>query len=157
MPQTSTRLARTEDLPILAYLERELARAAFPEDPIEDLEYHLNKLRKALVREPDGMVVLVDSASDEIIAYLWVVTRTTLATGEKYGVLRSLYVRPAARGAGLGTLLAQYALRHFQQRGIHRVVAKVHSDNVAAIRTLHRSGFTNLHLTLQWRDDSVGV
>lgn len=153
MPQTSTRLARAEDLPILALFERELARVAFPDDPIEDLDYHTEKLRKALIREPEGMVVLVDANSDETVAWLWMVTRTVLATGEQYGVIRSIYVRPSAREAGLGTMLAQYARRYFDAKGIRRIVAKTHAENLAGIRTLNKAGLEPIHLTLECRAD----
>lgn len=151
MPQTSTRLARAEDLPILALFEREMARLAFPDDPIEDLDYHADKLRKALVREPEGMVVLVDAQSEETVAWLWMVTRRVLATGEEYGVIRSIYVRPPARGEGLGTMLAQYARHYFDARGIRRIVAKIHADNLAGSRTLNKAGLEPIHLTLEWR------
>ena len=151
MSQTSTRHARLEDLPVLALFEREMARSAFPHDPIEDLDYHGERLRKSLVREPEGMVVLVAPETQDIIAWLWLVTKRTLATGEVYGVLRSLYVRPAARGAGLGTQLADYAQRFFQECGIARVVASVHPANLAGLRTLAGAGFRPVHTTLEWR------
>ena len=148
---TSTRCAKLEDIPILAMLEREVARVNFPVDPIEDLEYHEGKLRKALVKEPEGMVVLVASGSGEIMAWLWLTTRRTLATGEQYGVVRSIYVRSAARRAGLGSVLASYAQEYFQRKGIKRVAASVHSDNVAGLRMLSKAGFEAAHMTLEWR------
>jgi len=151
MHQTTTRHARAEDIPVLAVFERELARAAFPEDPIEDLDYHAERLRKGLSRDVDGMVVLVDSQTQEILAWLWSVVKRTLATGEHYGVVRSIYVRPSVRRCGLGTMLAGYALRRFEGLGVSRVVATVHSDNLAGARTLARAGFAPEHVTYQWR------
>ena len=154
MRQTGTRLAKLEDIPLLALFERELARIAFPEDPIDDLEYHANRLRKSMRKEPDGMVVLVDSESGEVLAWMWAVTKTTLATAETYGVLRSIYVRPAARGANIGAMLAQYALRYFEGLGITRVVTKLHHTNLVGIRTVEKAGFEGMHLTLQWRAET---
>lgn len=151
MKQTGTRLAKLEDIPLLALFERELARITFPEDPIEDLEYHANRLRKSMRKEPEGMIVLVDSESNEVLAWMWAVTKTTLATAENYGVLRSIYVRPSARGANIGAMLAQYALRYFEGLGIKRVVTKLYHNNLAGIRTVEKAGFEGLHLTLQWR------
>lgn len=151
MAQTSTRLARLDDLPVLAVFERELARLSHPDDPIEDLEYHQGRLQKALAREPEGMVVLVEPASGELVAWLWMVTRTTLATGERYGVVRSLYVRPWVRRQGLGTMLVDYARRHFAALGLQRVVATLHASNVAGMRTLARAGFESTQVTLEWR------
>jgi ribosomal protein S18 acetylase RimI-like enzyme len=150
-PEISTRLAREDDLPVLAVFERELARLAFPEDPITDLEYHEAKLRRALHSEPEGLVVLTGADDHDLVGWLWVTGKTTLATGERYGVLRSLYIRHDLRRQGLGTALARYALRYFTGRGITRVVAKFHADNEAFQRTLERLGFAALHLTCEWR------
>jgi ribosomal protein S18 acetylase RimI-like enzyme len=155
MAQTSTRLARLDDIPVLAVFERELARLAFPEDPIEDLEYHTRRLQRAMAKEPEGMVVLVEPSHGEMMAWLWLVSRTTLATGERYGVLRSLYVRPWVRRAGLGAMLARYAQRHFAERGINRVVVTLHSANLAGVRALGRAGFESTHVTLEWRGDGT--
>jgi len=151
MRQTSTRLARPEDIPVLAVFERELARVAFPDDPIEDLAYHEGKLRRAMLREPDGMVVIVDTETDQLLAWLWAGTKTTLATGERYGVLRSIYVRDPVRGQGLGRLLGEYAVRYFAGSDIHRVVAKVHSGGEAAQRLLEHIGFESVHITYELR------
>ncbi len=151
MPKTSTRLANFEDLPVLALVERELARVAFPLDPIEDLDYHADRLRKQLGREPEGMVVMVDTDSEEVVAWLWMVSRRTLATGEAYGVVRSVYVRPSARMAGLGAILVQYALRYFRDLGIDRVVATVHASSAPAARLLEKAGFASAHVTYEWR------
>jgi L-amino acid N-acyltransferase YncA len=148
--ECSTRLARNNDLQVLALFERELARLAFPDDPIEDLQYHTRKLRRALNTEPEGMVVI--AATDDpcsIVGWLWLTTKTTLATGERYGVLRSLFVLPSHRRRGLGLLLAEYAARYFEERGVSRTVAKIAHDDLAAEKLLHRVGFRPLHLTLE--------
>jgi len=92
-----------------------------------------------------------DPATCSFKTWLWLVTRRTLATGEVYGVLRSLYVRPAARGAGVGAQLAHYASRYFQERGVTRVVATVHSQNLPGLRTLAKAGFQPAHTMLEWR------
>lgn len=150
-PEISTRLAREDDLPVLAVFERELARLAFPDDPITDLAYHETKLRRALRVEPEGLVVLTTEDDLDVVGWLWVSSKTTLATGECYGVLRSLYVRHDLRRQGLGTALGRYALRYFTARGITRIVAKLHVDGEAARCTLERLGFHPLHLTCEWR------
>lgn len=151
-----SRLACAQDLPVLAIFERELARLSFPEDPILDLEYHAEKLRRALEREAEGMIVQTvaseDSpAGDEIAAWLWLSTRRTLATGEPYGVLRSLYVRRRYRRHGLALSLADYALRYFARAGVKKIMAKVHTGNAPALQVLRRAGFRPLHTTLEFR------
>jgi len=151
-----SRLACEEDLPVLAIFERELTRLSFPEDPILDLGYHADKLRRAFRQEPEGMIVQTvaaeDSpAGDEIAAWLWLSTRRTLATAEPYGVLRSLYVRRRYRRHGLALSLAEYALRYFARRGVKKIMAKVHAGNAPAMHVLRRIGFEPLHTTLEFR------
>lgn len=136
---------------MLAVFERELARHSFPSDPITSLEYHEAKLRRALRQEAEGMVVLTTEDDHDIVGWLWLATKTTLATQERYGVVRSLYVRHDLRRQGFAQVLATYAKRYFTSRGISRVVAKVHVDAESGQRTLQRSGFKPLHLTYEWR------
>ncbi|MGE5532393.1 MAG: N-acetyltransferase family protein [Bacteroidota bacterium] len=152
-PQISTRQAREEDLPVLAVFERELAKLAFPEDPITDLSYHETKLRRALKAEPEGMIVITTSDDTDLVGWLWMTGKTALATHERYGVIRSLYVRHDLRQQGLATALATYAQRYFVSRGVHRVVAKLHINSEAGERTLNKVGFRPLHITYQWRDE----
>ncbi len=151
-----SRLAGEDDLPVLAIFERELAKMSFPEDPILDLQYHTEKLQRAMDREPEGMIVQAVSADDapvgdEIAAWLWLETKTTLATSEPYGVLRSIYVRRRYRRHGLALSLAEYAIRYFASRDVKKIMAKVHAENRPAIQVLRQIGFDPLHTTLQFR------
>lgn len=155
-PECISRLACPEDIPVLAIFEREMARLSFPDDPILDLDYHAEKLRRAMEREPEGMIVQTVAcedapAGDEIAAWLWLTTKRTLATAEAYGVLRSLYVRRRYRRHGLALSLAEYALRYFAARDVKKIMAKVHAENKEALQMLRRAGFEPLHTTLQFR------
>ena len=147
----SPRQAREEDLPVLAVFERDLARLNFPDDPITDLAYHEAKLRRALRAEPEGLVVLTTEDDADIVGWLWLTGKTVLATGERYGVIRSLYVRHDLRRQGFASALASYALRYFRSRGISRVVAKTHINSESSRRTLERAGFSALHVTYEIR------
>ena len=147
--EVSTRFAIEDDLQTLAIYERELACLAFPDDPILDLEYHYEKLKRALRTEPDGMVVL--TLEEEVVGWLWMTMKVSLATRERYGVLRSIYVREDLRRQGLSKSLGQYCVRYFRSRGIHRVVAKVHHDNTEAAGMLKALGFELMHLTFECR------
>jgi ribosomal protein S18 acetylase RimI-like enzyme len=156
VPSSSARPAQPRDLPVLAIFERELAKLSFPDDPILDLKYHEEKLTRALASDPEGMVVLTDDATAEIAAWLWMGTRKTLATGERYGVVRSIYVRPEYRGRGLGSSLAEYARRYFDRMDVAKVYAKLHAENAAGIRLLEKVGFEELHVTMEYRSQETG-
>jgi len=146
--EVSTRFAIEDDLQTLAIYERELACLSFPDDPITDLEYHYDKLKRALSSEPDGMVVL--TLEEEVVGWLWMSTKISLATRERYGVLRSVYIREDLRREGLAKSLGQYCIRYFHSRGIHRLVAKIHHANLEAAGMLKVLGFELQHLTLEY-------
>ena len=154
---SSARPAQPRDLPVLAIFERELAKLSFPDDPILDLKYHEEKLARALASDPEGMVVLTDDDTEEVAAWLWMGMRKTLATGERYGIMRSIYVRPEYRGRGLGSSLAEYARRHFDGKGVGKVYAKLHATNEAGLRLLAKVGFEGLHVTMEWRRPKSGL
>lgn len=58
----------------------------------------------------------------------------------------SVYVDARARGRGVGTTLAEALATAAEERGFHKLIGKLFTDNVASIRLVERCGF-----------DSVGV
>jgi ribosomal protein S18 acetylase RimI-like enzyme len=147
--EVSTRFAIEDDLQTLAIYEREIACRSFPDDPITDLQYHYDKLKRAMRAEPDGLVVL--TLEEDVVGWLWMRTKVSLATKERYGVLQSLYVREDLRSQGLAKSLAQYCIRYFENRGIHRIVCKVHRENDSGRALLQRVGLKPMHLTYEYR------
>lgn len=71
----------------------------------------------------------------------------------------SVYVAPQARGHGLGTLLAEALATVAEERGFHKMIGKLFTDNVASIRLTERCGFASVGLHRRhgrldgaWRD-----
>ncbi|HKI93244.1 MAG TPA: arsinothricin resistance N-acetyltransferase ArsN1 family A [Gaiellaceae bacterium] len=71
----------------------------------------------------------------------------------------SVYVAPPARGQGLGTLLAEALASAAQERGFHKMIGKLFTDNVASIKLTERCGFDSVGLHRRhgrldgaWRD-----
>ena len=71
----------------------------------------------------------------------------------------SVYVAPQARGRGLGTLLAEALAAAAEERGFHKMIGKLFTDNVASIRLTERCGFDSVGLHRRhgrldgaWRD-----
>lgn len=58
----------------------------------------------------------------------------------------SVYVAPQARGRGLGTLLAEALASAAEERGFHKVIGKLLTDNAASIRLTERCGFDSVGL-----------
>jgi ribosomal protein S18 acetylase RimI-like enzyme len=147
--EVSTRFAIEDDLEVLATFEREVAILSFPDDPIVDLKYHFEKLKRAMRTEPDGMVAL--TVEEEVVGWLWMTTKVALPTRERYGVLRSIFIRADLRTQGLAKSLAQYCIRYFESRCIHRIVCKIHRDNASAKALLQRVGLEPVHITYEYR------
>jgi len=71
----------------------------------------------------------------------------------------SVYVAPQARGRGLGILLAEALASAAEERGFHKMIGKLFTDNVASIRLVERCGFDSVGLHRRhgrldgaWRD-----
>ena len=68
----------------------------------------------------------VAESSDDIIGAVWIglieKMPNPIAEPEEHGYLTSFYVRPTARGAGIGTALLDAALGWCGERGVHAVM-----------------------------------
>lgn len=71
----------------------------------------------------------------------------------------SVYVAAEAHGRGVGTALAETLAASAEDRGFHKLIGKVFTDNAASVRLVERCGFTSvgLHrrhgqLDGEWRD-----
>ena len=68
-------------------------------------------------------------------------TGPTFDHGELVGDLESLAVSPAARGAGIGTLLIDHCRQILLARGVRAWVVTAVDSNAAALRLYEREGF----------------
>lgn len=71
----------------------------------------------------------------------------------------SVYVAPEARGRGVGTALAEALAGEAEDKGFHKMVGKLFTDNIASIRLVERCGFSSVgthrrhgRLDGEWRD-----
>ncbi|HEU4906246.1 MAG TPA: arsinothricin resistance N-acetyltransferase ArsN1 family A [Solirubrobacterales bacterium] len=71
----------------------------------------------------------------------------------------SVYVDPGARGRGIGTALTEALAATAEERGFHKVIGKLFTDNLASIRLVERCGFDSVGLHRRhgrldgdWRD-----
>jgi L-amino acid N-acyltransferase YncA len=71
----------------------------------------------------------------------------------------SVYVSPESRGRGVGTALAEALAKEAENRGFHKLIGKLFTDNVASIRLCQHCGFSEVgihrrhgELDGKWRD-----
>jgi mycothiol synthase len=93
--------------------------------------------------DPGGLFMAVDAETRRLLGFHWTkVHAEQPGLGEVYVI----GVDPAAQGRGLGHLLTLVGIHHLAQRLARAddptVMLYVESDNVAAVRTYERLGFT---------------
>ena len=71
----------------------------------------------------------------------------------------SVYVAAPARGRGVGTALTEALAAAAEERGFHKMIGKLFTDNLASVRLVERCGFKTVGVHLRhgqldgaWRD-----
>jgi len=117
------------DVAAVAGFEREIATISFPDDPVTDLRFYEKKLRAAIEdRRADALVAEKGGA---LVGWAWLAERENFTTRERYGDLRSFYVAPAQRGAGVAFALMRACIARAEARGLARVVGRTAAANDA--------------------------
>ncbi|NHC23853.1 mycothiol synthase [Nocardioides sp. IC4_145] len=111
------------------------AFAAHPEQGAMDLANLRERMAESWF-DPAGLLVAVDSSSDEVLGFHWTKQHSS-ALGEVYVV----GISPAAQGRGLGKLLTLAGLHHLIGKGVDEVLLYVESDNAPAIAVYSGLGF----------------
>lgn len=137
------------DIPAVVDYEVEIARTSFPEDPLTDVELHTNKLRKSLEKDPSGMYVF--DFNGQIIGWLWITINAHSLDIDTYGNLRSLGTHPQWRRHGIGRILFEFGIEYCQQKGVSRMVTKVHAQNEPMKNLCRELGFAMKHITMERR------
>lgn len=135
------------DAPVLAEYESEISRISFQEEAITDLEFHRQKILKAIPKEREGMLVLDNEG--EICGWLWMAIKTNSLTGEKYVNFRSFYIKESYRGTEYVDQLLEKGINDCRKMGAGSIVGKVHAQNLP-MRVLYKNhGFRPTHLTME--------
>lgn len=103
---------------------------------------------EARQREPwfDAADLLLAERDGRLVASVWM----KVEPGSDEGELYVLGVDPDAQGTGLGRHLTARVVEHLAAEGLRRVVLYVEGDNVAALRTYERAGFTRDRVDVQY-------
>jgi len=110
-------------------------------------------------RVDDARLPLLVGASEERV--LGWAGLTPYSSRECYAGIgeASVYVDAGARGRGIGTALTEALAAAAQERGFHKLIGKLFTDNAASIRLVERCGFDSVGLHRRhgkldgaWRD-----
>jgi mycothiol synthase len=98
--------------------------------------------------DPKGFLLAVDPA-DRLLGFHW-----TKMHSDDLGEVYVIAVDPEAQGTGVGSALMAAGLVHLRDRGLSEVMLYVESDNVAALRTYQKLGFTRHHTDVEFLRES---
>lgn len=145
------RRATERDLDVLVAFEMTIAEVSFGEEAVLDPAVHRGKLEKALVREPDKLIVAAD-ADDRAVGFLWLAVNTNFLTQDRYANLRSLAVaqeRPDREV--IGEALLREGIDFSRRNGLTSITGKVHVDNYGMRMLYRRVGLGPVTLTMRAR------
>ncbi len=135
------------DFQTILEFERQIAQRSFPEAPILDSEYHKQKLERAIKRKTENLKVAV--LDNQIVGWLWLRTEKDRNTGEKFGYIKSIFVKPSYRHLGFGTELMREVERYFMSRGTHRTDLIVSASNYDGELFFEEMAFERQHSTMR--------
>ncbi len=143
---TSVEIATQGDVASLVELESLLfAEDAGVHDPHADVTWPLREGAADFQRllADDNSVVLVARRDGTVVGHVAGYTARSGSTRQPviFGVLRSMYVRSNARGAGVGQLLTEAFLDWARDQGCVEVHVDSYFDNATARRLYERAGF----------------
>jgi GNAT superfamily N-acetyltransferase len=112
--------------------------AAFERGPPPSVDAH--SLASALQGDPPLLLAWLAERAGEVLGYLSATRDYSTWQGRRFLHMDCLYLRPAARGQGLGTALLETLCRHARASGIGQLQWQTPDWNVDAARFYRRHG-----------------
>ena len=135
------REARRADGPTLVGLMRDF----YAESGYELDDDRAGAAFAALLGEPrSGRVWLVEQGSGAVAGYIVVTFVFAMEYGGRMAVVDDFYVRPEARGGGLGKAAIAAARRACEELGMRAMRVEVGAENGVARAVYRSAGFTEL-------------
>ena len=128
-----------KDLEAVAAFEREIAKISFPDDPITDLGFYMNKLARVIGDDNAAAVVAEDATG--VVGWAHVSKRRNFITKEPYADFHSIYISPSQRGTGVVAALAEAVFDFCRREKLDRVVFRTRATNEPMKAVLARLGF----------------
>jgi len=127
------------DIPSVAVFEREIAKISFPDDPITDLGFYENKLRK-IIGDPNASGMVAEDESG-VVGWAHVSIRRNFITKEAYGDFHSIYIDASQRGTGVVAALVKTVTDFCKRQKLGHVVFRTRATNEPMKAVLARFGF----------------
>jgi len=138
-PPFKLRPLEAKDIDAVAAFECEIAKISFPDDPITDLGFYANKLRKVLDDKNASAMVAEDATG--IVGWAHVSIRRNFITKEAYGDFHSIFIGPTQRGTGVVAALVQSVFDFCKKQKLGHVVFRTRATNEPMKKVLARFGF----------------
>ena len=150
----NVRLATPNDrnaaLQLVSALLTELGGAPPPADamsPVFDALVSGDNAGFIVIGEDDGN----DGDAAKPVAVCTVSFLTAIRTRGRYAIIQEMYVDQAARSAGIGMAVLQFALTHAAAHGCNTVELGTPYAGQRQIAFYRRAGFTEVGTRLRWR------
>ncbi|MCW4052790.1 MAG: GNAT family N-acetyltransferase [Candidatus Bathyarchaeota archaeon] len=140
------------DFPTILEFEREIAKISFPESPLVDEGYHKGKLQKAMKQKSNWLKVA--TLREEIVGWLWLRSEKDRSTGERFGYIKTIFVKLEHRHQGFGRRLMDCADQLLSEEGIRRIDLIVGATNYDATLFFEEVGFERQYSTMRKRNKS---
>ncbi|MEM1116134.1 MAG: GNAT family N-acetyltransferase [Bacteroidota bacterium] len=140
-PATIIRRARSGDLPEVVRLCA--AHAAY-EGAAREIEGQPDALERLLFGEAPPLACLVAERDQGLAGYATWAPQVSTWDAARYAYLDCLYLRPEARGQGLGRQLIEAVARDAHATGLRQLQWQTPVENAGAIRFYDRLGATSL-------------
>jgi ribosomal protein S18 acetylase RimI-like enzyme len=127
------------DIPRVAFFEAEIAKVSFPDDPITDLGFYENKLKKIIGDSNASGMVAEDESG--VVGWAHVSIRRNFITKEAYGDFHSIYIDASQRGTGVVAALAKTVFDFCKKHRLGHVVFRTRATNEPMKAVLARFGF----------------
>lgn len=112
------------------------------------LRTDMRDIQKSYLSDPDNSFFVAEAevnGRSQCMGMVAVAGKTEAGSGKRYGELFRMIVSSACRRTGLGTRLAEAAIKFCKERGFSKVVLETSSTQRAAVALYERKGFTLTH------------
>ena len=139
-PPYRLRSLEEKDIEAVASFEREIAKISFPDDPITDLGFYMQKVGR-LIGDRNAATFVAEDDVTGVVGWSYVSIRKNFITKEAYGDFHSIYIHPSQRGSGVANDLSNAVFDFCKRNKLPHVVFRTRATNEPMKAVLTRVGF----------------